>query len=156
LRSFASAAIYETGRGSVKGSRQASWLLVRVVVGVAASGLAAVGQGRYTSGILGVRRDRAMIELFSFISYLLTLFIYIIIASAVMSWLIAFNIVNPHNPVVRAIGEFLYRVTEPVLRPIRNMLPHLGGIDISPVIVILIIIFIQNVVLPNLYRLIAS
>ena len=96
-----------------------------------------------------------MIEFFSFISYLLTLYIYILIASAVMSWLIAFNIVNPHNQVVRMIGQFLYAVTEPVLRPIRNLLPHFGGIDISPVIVILIIIFIQSVVLPNLYRALA-
>jgi YggT family protein len=50
------------------------------------------------------------------------------------------------------VGEFLYRVTEPVLRPIRNMLPNLGGIDISPIVVILIIIFIQEVILPNLAR----
>jgi len=97
-----------------------------------------------------------MRELFSFISYLLTLYVYILIAAAVMSWLIAFNIVNPHNQVVRMIGEFLYRITEPVLRPIRNLLPNLGGIDISPVIVILIIIFVQNVVLPNLYRALAT
>ena len=97
-----------------------------------------------------------MRELFSFISYLLTLYVYILIAAAVMSWLIAFNIVNPHNQVVRMIGEFLYRITEPVLRPIRNLLPNLGGIDISPVIVILIIIFVQNVILPNLYRALAT
>jgi len=97
-----------------------------------------------------------MRELFSFISYLLTLYVYVLIAAAVMSWLIAFNIVNPHNQVVRMIGEFLYRITEPVLRPIRNVLPNLGGIDISPVIVILIIIFIQSVILPNLYRALAA
>jgi YggT family protein len=54
---------------------------------------------------------------------------------------------------VAGIGEFLYRITEPVLRPIRNALPNMGGIDISPVIVILIIIFIQWVVLPNLLKL---
>ena len=91
-----------------------------------------------------------MLELLRFISYLLTLYIYILIASAVMSWLIVFNVVNPANQFVHMIGEFLYRVTEPVLRPIRNMLPNLGGIDISPIVVILIIIFIQEVVLPNL------
>ena len=96
-----------------------------------------------------------MSEFFSFISYLLTLYVYILIAAAVMSWLIAFSIVNPHNHVVRMIGEFLYRITEPVLRPIRNMLPNLGGIDISPIIVILVIVFIQSVVLPNLYRALA-
>jgi YggT family protein len=93
-----------------------------------------------------------MIELLSFISYLLTLYIYVLIAAAVLSWLIAFNVVNTRNPVVSTIGEFLYRITEPVLRPIRNMLPNLGGIDISPIIVILIIIFIQSVIIPNIAK----
>jgi YggT family protein len=67
-----------------------------------------------------------------------------------MSWLVAFNVVNPRNPAVLMIGEFLYRITEPVLRPIRNMLPNFGGIDISPLIVIIIIIFIQSVIIGNL------
>jgi YggT family protein len=95
---------------------------------------------------------RFVIDLLSFISYLLTLYVYVLIAAAVMSWLIAFNVVNPRSPVVSTVGQFLYRVTEPVLRPIRNILPNLGGIDISPVIVILIIIFLQNVIIPNLQR----
>jgi YggT family protein len=94
----------------------------------------------------------AMLELIRFISYLLTLYIYILIAAAVLSWLIAFNVVNPRNQFVHTIGEFLYRITEPVLRPIRNMLPNLGGIDVSPIVVILIIVFIQEVIFPNLLR----
>ena len=94
-----------------------------------------------------------MIELLSFISYLLTLYVYILIASAILSWLIAFNVVNTHNQIVATIADFLWRITEPVLRPIRNVLPNLGGIDISPVIVILIIIFIQNVLIPNIAKL---
>jgi YggT family protein len=93
-----------------------------------------------------------MLELLAFISYLLTLYVYILIAAAVMSWLIAFNVVNPRNRFVAMLAEFLYRVTEPVLRPIRNLLPNLGGIDISPIIVILIIIFIQSVIIPNLAK----
>ena len=93
-----------------------------------------------------------MIELLTFISYLLTLYIYILIAAAVLSWLIAFNVVNPRHPFVAAVGQFLYAVTEPVLRPIRNRLPNLGGIDVSPMVVILIIIFIQWVILPNLAK----
>lgn len=93
-----------------------------------------------------------MIELLSFISYVLTLYVYILIAAAVLSWLIAFNVVNTRSPVVSAIGEFLYRITEPVLRPIRNMLPNLGGIDISPIVVILIIFFIQSVIIPNIAK----
>ena len=94
-----------------------------------------------------------MIELLQFISYLLTLYVYILVASAILSWLIAFNVVNTHNQVVATIADFLWRITEPVLRPIRSIMPNLGGIDISPVILILIIIFIQNVVLPNIAKL---
>lgn len=94
-----------------------------------------------------------MVELFGFISLLLTLYIYILVAAAVMSWLVAFNVVNSRNQFVSMVGEFLYRITEPVLRPIRNVMPNLGGIDISPIIVIIIIWFIQLVILPNLLRL---
>ncbi|MFZ0609684.1 MAG: YggT family protein [Xanthobacteraceae bacterium] len=94
-----------------------------------------------------------MIELLGFISYVLTLYLYVVIAMAILSWLIAFNVVNTRNHVVSMIAEFLYRVTEPALRPIRNMLPNLGGIDISPVILFLIIIFIQSVIIPNIAKL---
>jgi YggT family protein len=100
----------------------------------------------------GRTMSRLIVDILWFISYLLTIYVWILIASAVMSWLIAFNVINPYNQVVRTIGEFLYRITEPVLRPIRNILPNLGGIDISPVIVILIIFFIQSVVIPNIAR----
>lgn len=93
-----------------------------------------------------------MLELLNFISYLLTLYVYVLIAAAVLSWLIAFNVVNTRHGAVAMIAEFLYRVTEPVLAPIRRMMPNLGAIDISPVVVILIIVFIQSVVLPNLAR----
>ncbi len=94
-----------------------------------------------------------MLELLAFISYLLTLYIYVLIAMAVMSWLIAFNVVNPRSPIVHGIGEFLFRITDPLLRPIRNFLPNLGGIDVSPVILILLILFIQNVIIPNIAKL---
>ena len=76
----------------------------------------------------------------------LQLYIWVVIAAAIFSWLVAFNVVNTRNQFVGAIGEFLYRITEPVLRPIRNMLPNLGGIDISPIVLFLIIIFIQYVI----------
>lgn len=75
---------------------------------------------------------------------LITLYIWILIASAILSWLIAFNVVNTRNPIVAGIGEFLYRVTEPALRPIRSVLPNLGGIDISPVILIILLLFLQR------------
>jgi YggT family protein len=80
------------------------------------------------------------------IDTVITLYIWILIAAAVLSWLIAFNVVNTRNPVVAAIGDFLYRVTEPALRPIRSVLPHLGGIDISPVILILGLLFLRNLI----------
>ena len=93
-----------------------------------------------------------MLEFLGFVSLLLTLYIYILFAAAIMSWLIAFNVVNPRNQFVAMLAEFLYRITEPVLRPIRSFLPSLGGIDISPVIVILIIVFVQSVILTNLAK----
>ena len=93
-----------------------------------------------------------MLELLAFFSYLLTLYVYVLIAAAVLSWLMAFNIVNPRNQFVGMIGNLLYQITEPVLRPIRNLMPDLGGIDISPVVVILIIVFIQSVIIPNIAK----
>jgi YggT family protein len=75
------------------------------------------------------------------------LYIYVLIAAAVMSWLIAFNVVNSHNPTVRMIWDFLYRITEPVLAPIRSVLPGLGGIDISPVILIIGLLFLKQLIL---------
>jgi YggT family protein len=96
-----------------------------------------------------------MIELLAFISYLLWLYVYVLIAAVVFSWLVAFNVVNTRSPFVAAVGEFLYRVTDPFLRPIRNALPSLGGIDISPLVLMLIIMFITNVVIPVLARSVA-
>jgi YggT family protein len=95
-----------------------------------------------------------MLELLGFISSLITLYIYIIIAGAVMSWLMAFNVVNPYNPFVRSVWQGLNAVTEPLLRPIRRWMPDLGGIDISPVILILACAFVQSVILPNIAKLV--
>jgi YggT family protein len=94
-----------------------------------------------------------MLELLNFISYIITLYVYIIIAGAVMSWLIAFNVINPYNQFVRSLWQGLNALTEPVLRPIRRWLPDLGGIDISPLVLILICFFIQSVILPNIAKL---
>ncbi len=93
-----------------------------------------------------------MIEFLQFVSYVLQLYVYVLIAAAVFSWLIAFNAVNPRNQFVAMIGNFLYQITEPVLRPIRSILPAMGGLDLSPIVVILIIFFIQSVLLPNIAR----
>ena len=97
-----------------------------------------------------------MLELLRFINLLLQLYVYVLIAAAIFSWLIAFNVINVRNQLVSSIGRLLYQLTEPVLRPIRNVLPAMGGIDVSPIVVILIILFIQSVILPNLARALLS
>ena len=76
----------------------------------------------------------------------ITLYIYVLIANAIYSWLVAFNVVNARNNVVAMIGDFLFKVTEPVLAPIRRRLPNLGGIDLSPVVLIIGLIFIRMLV----------
>jgi YggT family protein len=81
---------------------------------------------------------------------ILQLYIYVIIAMVVMSWLVAFGIVNRSNPYVRQFSYVLDRLTEPVFRPIRRILPDLGGLDISPVIVLLGIMFLQRFI-PELF-----
>ena len=91
---------------------------------------------------------RALLDV---IVLLLNLYIYLLIAAAILSWLIAFNVINTRNQFVATVGDFLYRITEPVLRPIRNLLPNMGGIDISPVILILIIILIERVIYYYIY-----
>ena len=88
-----------------------------------------------------------MVPLIGFIVLVIDLYIWVVIASAILSWLVAFNVVNKNNRVVLVIGDTLYRLTEPALRPIRGILPNLGGIDISPVILILLLLFIRDVVL---------
>lgn len=95
-----------------------------------------------------------MKALFWLIDTLIDIYIWLLIAQAVLSWLLAFGVVNRHNRAVSVIGDFLYRVTEPVLRPIRAFLPNFGGIDISPIILILILLFLRRLILydiaPNL------
>ena len=88
-----------------------------------------------------------MIPLTQFIVMVVDLYIWVIIGSAVLSWLVAFGVVNTSNRFVYTLGDMLHRLTEPALRPIRRVVPDLGGIDISPVILILGLIFIKNVVL---------
>jgi len=91
---------------------------------------------------------RAVLDI---VMLVLQIYIWLLIAAAVLSWLIAFNVVNTRNPVVAAIADFLYRITEPLLRPIRGMMPNLGGIDVSPVILILIILLIENIIVRYVY-----
>lgn len=87
-----------------------------------------------------------MCSLLYLITTVIQLYIYVIIIQAVMSWLLAFNVINMHNAFVASVARALYQLTEPALRPIRNVLPNLGGLDISPVILILGLIFVQNLI----------
>ncbi len=75
----------------------------------------------------------------------LRLYMWAVIISVVLTWLVHFRVVDTRNQYVNMIGNFLWRLTEPSLRPIRRFLPNLGGIDISPIVLFLIIIFVQDV-----------
>ena len=91
---------------------------------------------------------RAVLDI---IIIVLDLYVWLLIASAILSWLIAFNVVNTRNQFVSAVAEFLYRITELVLAPIRRLIPGFGGLDISPIILILLIMFIQRVIAYYIY-----
>lgn len=84
-----------------------------------------------------------MIALIQTLVLALDIYWWILIASAIFSWLYAFNVVNPRNQFVNSVGTALYRLTEPVFRPIRRILPDLGGVDISPIIVLLLLTFFE-------------
>jgi len=73
----------------------------------------------------------------------INLYLYLVLASVILSWLITFNVVNTRNQFVAAVWEFLYRITEPVLAPIRRRLPSMGGLDISPIILFFLLWLIQ-------------
>ncbi|MEM7695706.1 MAG: YggT family protein [Pseudomonadota bacterium] len=88
----------------------------------------------------------------SILTLLLTIieiYTWIVIASAIFSWLYAFNVVNPRNQFVGAIGNALYKMTEPALRPIRNVLPDLGGLDLSPLVLLLLLFFARVLIMNN-------
>ncbi len=85
-----------------------------------------------------------MTSLLWLISTVINLYVWCIIISAILSWLIAFNVVNTQNRIIYLAGDTLYRITDPLLRPIRRYMPNLGGIDISPVILILALFFIRS------------
>ena len=78
------------------------------------------------------------------IDTVINLYIWVLIVSVALSWLVNFNVVNTNNRAVYTIMDITYRLTEPVLRPIRRLLPNLGGLDISPVILILLLYFLRN------------
>jgi YggT family protein len=82
---------------------------------------------------------------------ILNLYVWVIIAGAIFSWLVAFNVVNPRNQFVMTFSNVLYQLTEPLLRPIRRFMPNLGAIDISPIILLLGIFLLQRIILLYIY-----
>jgi YggT family protein len=93
-----------------------------------------------------------MCSLYYLVSSVLSLYYWILIAAAIMSWLTAFGVVNRYNRGVAMIGDMLYRVTEPALRPLRRFIPPLGGVDISFIVLVLLLIFTQNLIAEYFYR----
>ena len=91
-----------------------------------------------------------MLALIQTIIMALDLYWWVIIASAIFSWLYAFNVVNSRTQFVGSIGNMLYRLTEPALRPIRRFMPDLGGVDISPIILLLLLFFLRQLILTTI------
>jgi len=91
-----------------------------------------------------------MIMILDIIQYLLRILTWIIIIQAVLSWLTAFNVINTHNDFVRQLLYGLSRMTEPLYRPIRRIMPDFGGLDFSPLVVLLLIQILTNIVIPRL------
>ncbi len=91
-----------------------------------------------------------MYLLLRFIAELLSLYLFLLFVAAVLSWLVVFNIVNTRHPVVSIIGDILYRITEPFLKPIRNYVPNIGGLDLSFIVLFVFVWFLRDVVIGNL------
>ena len=91
-----------------------------------------------------------MITLLQIVEVLLTVLWWIIVIQAILSWLIAFNVINTYNSTVRAVWDALNRITEPLYRPIRRVLPDFGALDLSPLVVLLVLYILMNIVIPNI------
>ncbi|CAN5433310.1 YggT family protein [soil metagenome] len=91
-----------------------------------------------------------MIVLLNIVQVLLTVLWWIIIIQAIMSWLIAFNVINTHNDMVFSVWTALEKITEPIYRPIRKIMPDFGALDLSPLVVLLILYIVSNILLPAL------
>lgn len=96
-----------------------------------------------------------MLELLYFISLVIGLYWWIVVAAVIWSWLISFGVIDRFNPTARTVGQVLAAMTEPLLRPIRRVMPDLGPIDLSPVVLLLLCSFVLIVVIPNIAKLFA-
>lgn len=91
-----------------------------------------------------------MIALFQIIDLLLGVMTWIIIGQAILSWLVAFNVINTYNDFVRQLLYALARITEPLYRPIRRIMPDFGALDLSPLVVLLLLYIMRNILLPQI------
>jgi YggT family protein len=91
-----------------------------------------------------------MTSLYQILYLLLTIATYVIVGQAILSWLIAFNVINTQNDFVRQIWQALDKMTEPMYRPIRKIMPDFGALDLSPMVVLLLLFILKNILLPNL------
>ena len=89
--------------------------------------------------------DVILVPMLNLMLTVIELYIWVVIIAVVLTWLVSFKVLNVSNRFVSMVGEFTYRITEPALRPIRNVIPNLGGIDISPIILILVLVFLKDV-----------
>ena len=85
-----------------------------------------------------------MVSLALLVDWVIQAYIWVLIASAILSWLVAFDVINRRNPFVTKLGLFLFRLTEPLLRPIRRVLLLIAGVDLSPLVLILLLMFVRN------------
>jgi YggT family protein len=93
-----------------------------------------------------------LISLFQIIEFLLNILKWIVIIQAILSWLVAFNVINTYNDFVRQFLYALDKILNPLLNPIRRVLPDLGGLDFSPMVLILVIIILHDILIPHLFE----
>src|SRR5918992_5036009 len=139
-------AIYSPAQGQVKNGESTDFGVI-----LPGTSLVCEGMNRYLAVYPSSRAPPPMRAILDIVIIVLDLYVWLLIAAAILSWLIAFNVVNTRNGFVAAVAEFLYRITEPALAPIRRFMPNLGGLDISPIILILVIMLIQRVILYYVY-----
>ena len=90
-----------------------------------------------------------MLAVWQLLDVIINIYIFFVVISVVLTWLVQFNVVNTSNQLVYMVGDFLYRITEPVLRRIRSIVPPIGGIDLSPLILLLGLIFVRTLIRTN-------
>jgi YggT family protein len=104
--------------------------------------------GGARNGYMSARNqlETSMIAVINTLLFIISIAWFLVIASAIFSWLYAFNVINANNQVIATIGRSLYQLTEPIYRPIRRVLPNFGGVDLSPLVVLVILFFLEQVI----------